>query len=260
MSGTTVSRRSVLAQGAAGLAIAAAQTLPGAASAQAKSATFVLVPGAWHGAWCYRRLADLLTARGHKVFALTLTGLADKSHLASDAVDMITHIMDVVNVVKWENLSGIVLVGHSYGGVVITGAAEKIAADIASIVYLDAFIPEDGQSMADITKRELPTTGFAPPFPAKAMNVNAKDEAWVNAKMTPQPINTYRQKVAVTGAYKKIARKAYIRTLGFNNPLFQAHYETLKPQSDWKTFTIDSGHDAMIDKPEELAGMLETLA
>lgn len=226
----------------------------------ARPATFVLVPGAWHGAWCYRRLADLLTARGHKVFALTLTGLADKSHLASDAVDMNTHIMDVVNVVKWENLSGIVLVGHSYGGVVITGAAEKIAGDIASIVYLDAFIPEDGQSMADITKRELPTTGSAPPYPAKAMNVNAKDEAWVNVKMTPQPINTYRQKVSVTGAYKKIAKKAYIRTLGFNSPLFQQHYEALKQQSDWKTFTIDCGHDAMIDKPEELAGILETVA
>jgi pimeloyl-ACP methyl ester carboxylesterase len=260
MSSTRISRRRVLTHAAGGLAAAtAAQSLAGSANAQqqsGKSATFVLVPGAWHGAWCYRRVAKLLTARGHEVYALTLTGLADRSHLASDAVNMTTHIKDVANFVKWEGLSGIVLVGHSYGGLVITGAAEEIGPDVASIVYLDAFIPENGQSMADIVKRPLPTTGFAPPFPAKAMKVNAKDEAWVDAKMTPQPINTYLQKLTLSGAYTKIPKKTYVRSTEFNQPIFQKHYEELKQKSEWQTFTMNCGHDVMVDKPDELADIL----
>jgi pimeloyl-ACP methyl ester carboxylesterase len=220
----------------------------------------LLIPGAWHGAWCYRRVADLLIARGHKVHALTLTGLGDRVHLASDAVNMDTHIADIVNFVKWEDLNNFVLVGHSYGGLPITGAADQIGDKVSSIIYLDAFIPEDGQSMVDIVKRPMPSTGTAPPFPAKAFKVNEKDEAYVNAKMTPQPINTYTQKIKVAGAYKKIAKKTYVRSLQFNNPAFQVLYEALKQDAAWKTHTLDCGHDMMVDKPEELAGILETSA
>lgn len=222
--------------------------------------TFLLVPGAWHGAWCYRRVQDLLQAKGHKVYALTLTGLADRSHLASDAVNMDKHIADVVNFVKWEDLNNFVLVGHSYGGLVVTGAAETIAPKIASIVYLDAFMPDNGQSMADIVKREMPTTGSAPSYPAAAMGVPAQDAAWADSKLTPQPVNTYNQKMTLTGAYKKIAKKTYVRTLGFENPGMQATYEALKAQPDWRTFTIDCGHDLMIAKPQETADLLENAA
>ena len=98
------------------------------------TSTFLLVPGAWHGAWCYRRVQDLLIAKGHKVHAITLTGLADRSHLASDAVNMDTHIADVVNFVKWEDLNNFVLVGHSYGGLVVTGAVETIGAKAAPMI------------------------------------------------------------------------------------------------------------------------------
>ncbi len=256
MPSVNISRRHAIAT--AGIAVAAATS--GGALAQptgGKGATFVLVPGAWHGAWCWRRVADRLTARGHKVYAMTLTGLADRSHLASDSVGMKTHIDDVVNLVKWEGLKDIVLVGHSYGGLVVTGAAEEIAPQTASIVYVDAFIPEAGQSMADIIKRPLPKTGFAPPFSAKAMNVNEADQAWVDAKMTPQPINTYLQPVPHTGAYRKIGKKAYIRATGFNNPAFQTVYEALQKEPDWKTYAIACGHDVMVDKPDELSDLLE---
>jgi len=262
MSSIGVSRRRVLTRTAGALAAAAAaQPFAAAVMAQqAASATFVLVPGAWHGAWCYRRVAKLLSRGGHDVHALTLTGLAERSHLASDAVNMTTHIQDVVNFVKWENLSGIVLVGHSYGGLVITGAAEEIGPQISSIVYLDAFIPENGQSMADIVKRPLPSTGFAPPFPAKAMKVNAKDEAWVDAKMSPQPINTYQQKLSLTGAYMRVPKKTYVRTTEFNQPIFQKHYEELKLKPDWQTFAMNCGHDLMIDDPDQLANILVKVA
>ena len=222
--------------------------------------TFVLVPGAWHGAWCWRRVADRLIAQGHAAYALSLTGVADRVHLSSDAVDLTTHVLDVANLVTWEDLHDVVLVGHSYAGLVIAAAAEKIGDRVGSIVFLDAFIPADGQSMADITKREIAPTGVLTPYPAKAMGVNPTDEEWVNAKVTTQPVNTYREQAHLTGAYERIAKKAYVRTLGFNSPLFQATYESLRDKPGWQTFTIDSGHDAMIDKPEELAAILVAAA
>jgi pimeloyl-ACP methyl ester carboxylesterase len=261
---TEISRRHALRRAAGTLVAAgAAQSLAAPAFAQqrpATGATFVLVPGSWHGAWCYRRVAATLAARGHTAHALTLTGLADRSHLAGDAVNMTTHVKDVANFVKWEGLNGIVLVGHSYGGLVITGAAEEIGPQVASIVYLDAFIPENGQSMADIVNRPLPATGFAQPFTANLMNVNANDQAWVDAKMTPHPIGTYHEKMTLTGAYKRIPKKTYVRATGFSQPVFQKHYEHLKQQPDWQTFAMNCGHDVMVDQPDELADILVKVA
>ena len=112
-------------------------------------ATFVLVHGAWHGAWCWRRVTRLLTAHGHEVFAPTLTGVGERAHLLAPAIDLRTHIADVVNLMKWERLDGVVLVGHSYGGMVATWVAEEMGGAIGSIVFLDAFYPESGQSLAD---------------------------------------------------------------------------------------------------------------
>ena len=114
--------------------------------------------------------------------------------------------------------------------------------------------------MVDIVKRPVPATGSMPPFPAKAFKVNEKDEAYVNAKMTPQPVNTYTQKIKVAGAFKKIAKKTYVRSLQFNNPAFQVLYESLKQDAAWKTHTLDCGHDMMIDKPQELAAIIEQSA
>ena len=223
------------------------------------SRTFVLVPGAWHGAWCYRRVTDILRTDGHKVYPLSLTGLAERSHLAGDAVDLSTHILDVVNLVKWEDLHDVVLVGHSYAGLVIAGAAEMIADQIASIVFLDAFIPADGQAMVDISPRDLPTSGLLPPYSAKGMGVNEADRAWVDSKVTPQPVRTYLEKLPAAGAYKRIPKKTYVRTT-FASPLWQGLYEGFKQSPDWKTHVVDCGHDLMIDKPQEVARILEEAA
>lgn len=224
-----------------------------------KFKTFVLVPGAWHGAWCYRRVTDKLRAHGHNVYPLSLTGLAEHSHLASDAVDLTTHVNDVVNLVKWEGLADIVLAGHSYAGLVIGQVAEAIAPAIGSIVFLDAFMPEHDKSLADITKRELPATGLLPPYSAKGMNVNAADQAWVDAKVTPHPVKTYLERLPLTGAYDKIAKKTYVRT-AFTSALWQQHYETFSQRPDWKTYLVDCGHDLMVDKPDEVARILEEVA
>src|ERR1700749_3887557 len=115
------------------------------------AATFVLVHGAWHGGWCWRRVADQLRAGGHTVFTPTLTGLGERSHLLRAGIDLKTHITDGVNVMKWESLSDVVLCGHSYGGMVISGVAEQMAPAIRSIVFLDAFVPRNGEAIRDVT-------------------------------------------------------------------------------------------------------------
>src|SRR3954454_16381171 len=135
---TNTSRRTLLAAGAS-LGAAAAAGI-GSAQAQAEPRTFVLVHGSWHGGWCWRRVADRLEKRGHKVFTPTLTGLGDRVHLLNAAVDLNTHVTAVVNVSKSEGVGSIVLAGHSYAGAVVTGVAEQMLPSIASIVFIDAFL------------------------------------------------------------------------------------------------------------------------
>src|SRR5438876_10673071 len=110
--------------------------------------TFVLIHGAWHGSWCWKRVRKMLQDLGHQVFTPTLTGLGERSHLLSPSVNLDTHILDVVNLIRWEELSDVVLCGHSYGGCVISGVADRIPARIRSLVYLDAFVLDDGESLA----------------------------------------------------------------------------------------------------------------
>jgi pimeloyl-ACP methyl ester carboxylesterase len=149
---TGSTRRTLLgAAGAVGAAAMVSQTRT--AMAQTDGRTFVLVHGAWHGGWCWRRVADRLTVNGHKVFTPTMTGLGERSHLLDGKISLDTHITDIVNVIKWEGLSDIVLVGHSYGGFIITGVAEQMPSVISSIVFLDAFVPDNGQSIADTASR-----------------------------------------------------------------------------------------------------------
>lgn len=142
---SSLSRRQMLVGAAATLA---ASHLPAASSAPSKVSPMVLVHGAWHGGWCWRRVVDRLTAKGRYVVAPTLSGVGERSHLANDTINLSTHIDDIVNEIRWKDIEGLVLVGHSYGGMVITGVAERIPQRIASIVYLDAFLPGDGQSLA----------------------------------------------------------------------------------------------------------------
>ena len=256
-------RRDVIAGGlsAASLAVGAAP-----AAAQAAQKTFVLVHGAWHGGWCWRRVADLLEKRGHKVFAPTLTGLGERCHLLDSKVDLAMHVTDIVNLIKWERLSDIVLVGHSYGGMVITGVAEQMQPQIASIVFLDAYVPENGQSLFDIgpttairdaaraalQKGEIATS----PPPAAFFRVNEKDRGWVDAMCTPHPIATQTAKAAETGARERIGKKAYVRATQYPNPNFDRFYAKYQLTPGWQTYAVESGHDVMIDMPERLAAIL----
>ena len=153
-----------------------------------------------------------------------MTGLGERSHLLDAKVNLATHVTDIVNVIKWEGLSDIVLVGHSYGGLIISGVAEQMREAIGSIVFLDAFVPENGDSLADNLAarcaRRSPrwcrrATASMKPVPAAVFQVNEKDRAWVDGKCTPHPIATLTEKINLTGARERIAKKAYIRAKGY---------------------------------------------
>jgi pimeloyl-ACP methyl ester carboxylesterase len=231
--------------------------------------TFVLVHGAWHGGWCWQRVAEPLRRGGHVVFTPTLTGLGERSHLLRAGIDLTTHVTDIVNVMKWEGLSDVVLCGHSYGGMVISGAAEQMAPAIRSIVFLDAFVPQNGEAVQDLTGPAVQDIARAtlqrgdlamPPRSAEAFGVNEADRPWVDRLCVGQPIGTFTEKMALTGARDRIARKSYIRAASYANPGFDRALAAAKSDRSWRTYEVPSGHDVMVDMPERLVEILLQVA
>lgn len=253
----TASRRQFI--GGTLAAFAAARLIdPPELQAQQRGRPFVLVHGAWHGGWCWRRVVGGLTAKGRYVVAPTLSGVGERSHLASDAINLSTHIDDVVNEIKWKDLDNVVLVGHSYAGMVITGVAERVRERIAAIVYLDAFLPHDGASLAAlVATRTTWPEHVAPPIPAATLRVDAKDAAWVDSKMTPHPVKCFTDPLSVSGAYLAIPQKIYIRARGYQSAAFDAAFDRCRKDQGWKTIEMQCGHDVMIDQPAELVAILE---
>jgi pimeloyl-ACP methyl ester carboxylesterase len=229
------------------------------------SNTFVLVHGAWHGGWCWRRVADRLHSAGHAVFTPTLTGLGERSHLLRAGIDLKTHITDVVNLMKWERLTDIVLCGHSYGGLVISGVAEQLPSAIRSIVFLDAFVPRNGESAQSLTSAALQEGIRAalqrgdlgmPPRSAEAFGVNEADRAWVDSLCVPQPIGCFTDKIVVTGAHDRVAQKSYIRARSYANPGFDRALAAAQADPSWRSYELPCGHDVMVDAPERLTEIL----
>jgi pimeloyl-ACP methyl ester carboxylesterase len=228
-------------------------------------ATFVLVHGAWHGGWCYARVAKKLRAAGHDVFTPTHTGVGERSHLAGVEVNLSLHVKDVCNVIEYENLTDVILCGHSYGGLVITGIAAALGERIRTLFYLDAFVPGDGQCLFDFLPAELVTDfvaggkaagGRLPPIPAAAFNVNAADAAWVDKTCVPQAFATFAEPVKLTGKETKVKNRTYVLATGYDMHVFDQFHAKLKDDAAWKVRTVACGHDVMLDKPDELAKLL----
>lgn len=231
---------------------------------------FVLVHGAWHGGWCYARVRDRLAALGHRVFTPTLTGLGERSHLMSRDIDLDTHITDVVNVIKWERLANVVLCGHSYGGWIISGVAEQVPDAIGSIVFLDAYMPDDGESGQNAASafsregiaRALETGAVSRPGPAAKdfMVASEEDRAWVDSKTTEQPLGVSLQPIRLTGARDRVPKKTYIWAEPYNSPNFRRYYEQCAADPGWTTYKVPCGHDVMVDMPDRLAEILLEVA
>jgi pimeloyl-ACP methyl ester carboxylesterase len=232
--------------------------------------TFVLVHGAWMGGWAWSRLAPLLEAEGHRVHAPTLTGLAERAKLLSKDVNLSTHIEDVCRLITAEDLDNVVLVGHSYGGMVISGAAEKMPEKIRSFVVIDGFVPENGKAMREywpaslmshLDKEAEKSGGVSvPPLPAESLMIAKENREWVDQRVTPQPYATFNEVMRLAGARDRIASKAYIRATKFRSHPFDAVVKRLGADPGWRLLTVESGHVPMVDKPSSLAGLLAQTA
>jgi len=231
--------------------------------------TYVLVHGAWHGSWCWKRVRRALVAQGHEVFTPTLTGVGERSHLLSRQVNLETHIGDVANLIRWEELSDVILCGHSYAGVVVSGAASRVPGQIGALVYLDAFVLEDGRCLLDEVppdqkaihseRARLEGEGWkVPPIPAAAFAVNAKDAAWADAQCTMHPLACFEQPLRL-GKAAGVKDVTYILATGYADSPFPPSYERAKARG-WKTLSLACGHDVMLDMPEELTAILLDVA
>lgn len=230
-------------------------------------AAFVLVHGAWHGGWCWARVAPLLRAKGHQVFCPTLTGLGERAHLLGRQVDMSTHIEDVAGVLEAEELRDVVLCGHSYGGMVITGVAVRCKDRIRQLVYLDSAVVEDGESWSSAHSPQLQAErrrlaeasgGVSMPVPrAEVFGLrDPGDLEWVQRRLTPQPFAPYDQKLHWGGPVGNGLPKVYVDC---TDPVYAGLTpvkDRLRGQPGWPFIELRTGHDAMVSAPEETARLL----
>ena len=235
-------------------------------------ATYLLVHGAWHGGWCWQRVADWLRAAGHIVFTPTLTGLGERAHLAGPDVDLDCHINDVLGVVDMEELEDVILCGHSYGGQVITPVLDRRVDRFRAAVWLDAFVPKDGQSLMDgwpperaqHIREQVATSGDGwkvPPMSPEYFGVmDPDDAAWITRRCVPQPLKTFSQAVHLTGAWETVAKKMYILAELHPNSSFDRFSVPLSEKPDWDVRSVASGHDVMVDTPDLLTEIFLELA
>jgi pimeloyl-ACP methyl ester carboxylesterase len=244
-------------------------------------ATYVLVHGAWHGGWCWRKVTPLLADAGHQVFTPTLTGLGERAHLAGPDVGLSTHVQDVVNVLEFEDLREVVLVGHSYAGMVVTGVAGRVFERLRHLAYLDAYLPRPGQSLVDLIPPErlvsmrqrvrdegkgwlLPSVEPVPWEVTVRERYLVQDEAelrWMLNRLVGQPFKTMTEPVDVSDARAAALPRTYIRCPKYSNPAFdRAAAESSAPGSGWRAHELPTSHDAMITAPRELADLLLALA
>jgi pimeloyl-ACP methyl ester carboxylesterase len=220
-------------------------------------ATFVLIHGAWHGSWCWKRVRRLLQSQGHEVFTPTLTGVADRSHLLSPAITLETHVLDVVNLIRWEELSDVVLCGHSYGGAVVTGVTDRLPDRVASLVYLDAFIPDNGASVATKVPNPIIDGWKVQPISAERFNVNPEDRAWVDRQCTAQSIDCWLQPLHLERELREFKNVTYVLATawGGESQPFRPQYAKAQPLG-WRTLEVECGHDVMLDQPRKLTQIL----
>lgn len=235
-------------------------------------ATYLLVHGAWHGGWCWRRVAEILRDRGHQVHTPTLTGLGERAHLATPEICLDTHIDDVLGVIDAEELEDVVLCGHSYGGMVITPVLDRRVEAFRAGVWLDAFVPQDGRSLMDAwpaeraqhIREQVATHGEGwkvAPMSPEYFGVMDEDNAnWIVRRCVPQPLRTFTQPAHLTGAWKTVPKKMYLLAEHHPNSRFDVYATPLRSDPDWDVRTVPAGHDVMIDTPELLADIFMELA
>lgn len=234
---------------------------PGVTQSATKKETYVLVHGAWAGGWEWKAFGQRLLADGHTVYRPTLTGQGERVHLASESIDVNTHVTDVVNTILFEDLHDVVLVGHSYGGVVVTGVVDKIPDRIKAVVYVDAFVPEDGESANAVVGRRPPGSGGAGAMPAF---LNPAGWPYPPERkppyIVPMPAKTFSTPLSLKNADSKKVPGVYILTVDPGKKpeqdMFYKSYERAKARG-WATHVMEADHVPHLNKPDELLKLLE---
>lgn len=219
--------------------------------------TFLFVPGAWDGGWDYAKVDSILSAHGDIVYRPTLTGLGEKVYLSNPDINLTTYINDILNVIRFENLHNVILVGHSYGGMVISGVAEQVPERIKQLIYLDAMVPENGESAKDVcgdlwepmTKGNIKDNMVLYPF-GQAKLVPPMD--------VPQPLNTFIEPLQISNPMVKKIPTAFLQMTkdGEGSPRHDKMGVLKARARKWKIYTLEGGHYAMREQPENLVKKL----
>jgi pimeloyl-ACP methyl ester carboxylesterase len=262
VSGET-SRRDFVRGGAAltlGAALPTGAVLTACTATSSAPTTFVVAHGAWSSAWAWKKMYPLLSARGHRLVVPTYTGLGERAHLANPDIDLDTHIADVVNALFYEDLRDVTLIGHSYGGMVATGVADRARERIVRLIYLDAFVPDDGQSLDDLTgqsgtRRTNAVDGWLVPPNPPPPDTSPEDLEWITPRRLHQPIKTLEQPLVLTHGPLTLPRHYVLCT---KSDTFRPYADKAKA-SGWPVYELDSSHNPHITVPEALAALLETI-
>lgn len=214
-------------------------------------ASFVLIPGGWQGGWVYEKVAELLAAHGHKALPITLLGLGDAP---APTANLDTHINEVVEVMMAQQ-EEVILVGQSYGGMVVSGAADAVPSQIGALVYVDAYVPDDGDSLWSLTTPRFRDVFIAG---ATADGLTCAPPAHLDPRCRPHPIGTFLQAITLSGRWRKVPRKTFIGAFGWEGSPFRDLHERLSRDPEWSTFAFDCGHNVARLNPEALVEVLLT--
>ena len=240
------------------------------AAAQPVPTAIVLVHGAWHGAWCWSRVLPLLRKAGVDSHAVTLTGVGERAHLLSPAIDLHTHIQDVIGLIEAEELQRVVLVGHSYAGMVITGVADRLQRECAGLlthlVYLDAALPYPGDSWSSHHEQATRQARIAasqasaglsfPPPDAALFGLVGSDRDWVNRRQTPQPFRLYQQPLQFDAARVAAVPRTFIDCTEPALATIATSRLRVRSEPGWNLVEMATGHDPMVSEPAELSRIL----
>lgn len=233
-------------------------------------AIFLVAHGAWSAGFAWHRMRPLLTAMGHALFTPTLTGLGERSHLAGPGIDLSAHIADICATLFYEDLTNVILIGHSYGGMVATGVADRAPERLAQIVYLDAFVPREGQSMFDLMSEKAVAhmragaaeTGGGwgiPPISTPPDTLPA-DADWLSLRRHRQPLASFEQKLRLTRGETALPRSYISCTRIAPGDVFAQFAARAKSEAGWRHYEIDASHSPHVTAPEALARLLDRIA
>jgi len=228
-------------------------------------ALFVVAHGAWSAGWAWKKMHALMAARGHRIITPSYTGLGERGHLANPSIDLETHIADIVAVLEFEDLNDAMLIGHSYGGMVATGTADRARKRIAQLIYVDAFVPNDGESVYDClppavkAQRQSAAEGWRIPPGPMPPDTPADYRVWAEPRRLPQPTRTFEQKLKLQNGPLTLPRHYMYCTRHSPDDRFQPFFERAK-RDGWRTYELDSSHNPHVTCSEAFADLLAKIA